>query len=108
LVFELIFVILYVVETRGRTLEETAALFDGEDKPNRLAQLAREAVVVFTPGVSGISGVSSDEQDDEGIYSVRGNETESYELKRPKLILEKDRLRYTKGNEKELSYTDSV
>ncbi|KAI0300924.1 hypothetical protein BC826DRAFT_626812 [Russula brevipes] len=105
LVFELIFVILYVVETRGRTLEETAALFDGEDKPNRLAQLAREAIVVFTPGVS---GVSSDEHDDEVIYPGRGLETESYELKRPKLIMEKDRQGYTKGSEKELSYTDSV
>jgi len=32
LVFELVFVILCVVETKGRTLEETAAVFDGEDK----------------------------------------------------------------------------
>jgi len=32
LVFELVFVILFVVETKGRTLEETAAIFDGEEK----------------------------------------------------------------------------
>ncbi|KIJ54573.1 hypothetical protein M422DRAFT_240639 [Sphaerobolus stellatus SS14] len=32
LAFELIFVIRYVVETKGRTLEETAAIFDGKDK----------------------------------------------------------------------------
>jgi sugar porter (SP) family MFS transporter len=31
LVFELVYVILWAVETKGRSLEETAALFDGED-----------------------------------------------------------------------------
>lgn len=33
----------YVVETRGRTLEETAALFDGEQQPQDLIQLGGEA-----------------------------------------------------------------
>ncbi|KAF8503220.1 hexose transporter [Hysterangium stoloniferum] len=37
LVFELIFVSLFVVETKGRTLEETAAIFDGEDKVKAIA-----------------------------------------------------------------------
>ncbi|KAF8591697.1 general substrate transporter [Ramaria rubella] len=31
LVFELVFVYLYIIETKGLTLEETAALFDGSD-----------------------------------------------------------------------------
>ena len=31
LLFELVFLYLYVIETKGRTLEETAALFDGVD-----------------------------------------------------------------------------
>jgi hypothetical protein len=29
--FELVFVYLFIVETKGRSLEETAALFDGEE-----------------------------------------------------------------------------
>ncbi|KAF8575652.1 general substrate transporter [Ramaria rubella] len=32
LVFELAFVVLFVIETKGRTLEETAVIFDGEAK----------------------------------------------------------------------------
>jgi hypothetical protein len=31
LVFELAFVYFFIVETKGRSLEETAALFDGEE-----------------------------------------------------------------------------
>ena len=31
LAFETVFVYLFIVETKNRTLEETAALFDGED-----------------------------------------------------------------------------
>jgi hypothetical protein len=31
LVFELVFVYFFIVETKGRSLEETAALFDGEE-----------------------------------------------------------------------------
>lgn len=33
----------YVVETKGRTLEETAALFDGDQQPQDLIQLGGEA-----------------------------------------------------------------
>ncbi|KAH8099937.1 hypothetical protein BXZ70DRAFT_194415 [Cristinia sonorae] len=43
LILELVFVIKFVVETRGRTLEETAALFDGEEKPEHLVQYGGEA-----------------------------------------------------------------
>lgn len=38
---ELGFVYVYVVETKGRSLEETAVLFDGEDAVEELAQRAR-------------------------------------------------------------------
>ncbi len=34
LAFELVFIYLYLVETKGRTLEQTAALFDGEGAEN--------------------------------------------------------------------------
>ncbi|PVF99738.1 general substrate transporter [Serendipita vermifera] len=36
LVFELVYVWLWALETKGRSLEETAALFDGEDAVNEL------------------------------------------------------------------------
>lgn len=37
---ETVFVYFYIVETKGRTLEETAALFDGEDVAEHLRQQA--------------------------------------------------------------------
>jgi len=43
LVIELVFVVTYIVETRGRTLEETAALFDGEQPTQDLAAMGGEA-----------------------------------------------------------------
>ncbi|KAJ3507015.1 hypothetical protein NLJ89_g6538 [Agrocybe chaxingu] len=43
LVFELTFVFFFIVETKGRTLEETAALFDGEEQPRDLVSMAGEA-----------------------------------------------------------------
>ena len=46
LIIELVFVITYVVETRGRTLEETAALFDGEQPPQDLVQRGGEAATM--------------------------------------------------------------
>jgi hypothetical protein len=36
----------YVIETRGRTLEETAALFDGEQPALELQQLGHEAATL--------------------------------------------------------------
>jgi len=46
LAFELAFVMRYVIETRGRTLEETAALFDGEQPALELQQLGHEAATL--------------------------------------------------------------
>jgi MFS family permease len=43
LVFELVFVLLFIVETKGRTLEETSAMFDGEDQERDLAKEAGNA-----------------------------------------------------------------
>ena len=45
--FELVFCYLYIIETKGLTLEETAALFDGEEALERIehdanAQIALE------------------------------------------------------------------
>ncbi|KIP06118.1 hypothetical protein PHLGIDRAFT_128472 [Phlebiopsis gigantea 11061_1 CR5-6] len=47
LVFEIVFIYLYLVETKNRTLEETAALFDGEEVAAKLAEDAgREAGLI--------------------------------------------------------------
>ncbi|TFY78284.1 hypothetical protein EWM64_g5722 [Hericium alpestre] len=40
--FEMVFVFIYVVETKNRTLEETAALFDGDDALEKVTQHAAE------------------------------------------------------------------
>ena len=46
LIIELVFVVCYVIETKGRTLEETAALFDGEQQPQVLMQQGGEAATL--------------------------------------------------------------
>jgi len=46
LFMELLFVLRYIVETRGRTLEETAALFDGEQPQQDLARLGGDAAIL--------------------------------------------------------------
>ncbi|KAJ7707692.1 general substrate transporter [Mycena rosella] len=43
LVVELVFIWFYIVETKGRTLEETAILFDGEERREDLAHMGGEA-----------------------------------------------------------------
>ncbi|KAL5525808.1 hypothetical protein ACEPAG_7145 [Sanghuangporus baumii] len=46
LVFELLFVLKFIIETKGRTLEETAALFDGESAPKDIATAGGEAATM--------------------------------------------------------------
>ncbi|KAI0787699.1 general substrate transporter [Fomes fomentarius] len=46
LIIELVFVVVYIIETKGRTLEETAALFDGEQSPQALMQTGGEAATM--------------------------------------------------------------
>ena len=46
LIIELVFVVTYIVETKGRTLEETAALFDGDREPQDLVQRGGEAATM--------------------------------------------------------------
>lgn len=60
LLFEIGFLYLYVVETRGRSLEETAALFDGMEAENALADAAAAAI----HGTTGVGHDSDSEKKD--------------------------------------------
>ncbi|KAH8118062.1 general substrate transporter [Phellopilus nigrolimitatus] len=51
LVLELAFVLRYVIETKGRTLEETAALFDGESVPKEIVAMGGEAATMTMPRI---------------------------------------------------------
>ena len=42
LAFELVFLYLFIVETKNLSLEETAALFDGDDVKNAITGVATE------------------------------------------------------------------
>lgn len=46
LVIELVFVVVFVVETKGRTLEETAAIFDGDEQQQDLMAMGGEAATM--------------------------------------------------------------
>ncbi|KAL7279182.1 hypothetical protein ACG7TL_007022 [Trametes sanguinea] len=46
LIIELVFIVVCIIETKGRTLEETAALFDGEQQPHALMQTGGEAATM--------------------------------------------------------------
>ena len=94
------------METRGRTPEETAALFDGKDNPVPLTQTSRETPVIAI----GRLPASDDEQDydDDFLYPGKVNGLESYELRRPQLVLERDRVGHTKGNVVVLSFDKRV
>ncbi|KAN0120675.1 general substrate transporter [Russula decolorans] len=109
LCFELVFVVLFIVETRGRTLEETAVLFDGEDKPVPLAQMSRELPVIAIRRLSTSDDEQVDNDDDDDFFypeKVRG--LESYELRRPQVVLERDRVGHTKDNIMVLSFDKRV
>ena len=65
LAFELAFVYLFIVETKNLSLEETAALFDGDDVKGAMAAVAGE--------------IRHDDGDEKG--SGTGSYTPSAELK---------------------------
>jgi hypothetical protein len=89
LCFELVFIIVFIVETRGRTLEETAVLFDGEENPEDWDRMAGNTLAIS----------SSDYRIEGYNYPGKPCIVPSCELKRPHLILEKDRVGYKKGRD---------
>lgn len=44
LAFELVYVFLFLIETKGKTLEETAAIFDGQQQIENIANVGHDAV----------------------------------------------------------------
>jgi hypothetical protein len=73
LVFEIFFCWMYVIETKNRTLEETAALFDGEDATTHLVgSAAAHAGVVgevsAAPGTAPMTEVREDSLDEKKDY----------------------------------------
>lgn len=95
------------METRGRAPEETAALFDGEDEPEPLAQTSREAVIAIRRMSTSDDG-QYDDDDDDFLYAGKVRGLESYELRRPQLVLERDRVGHTKGKVVVLSFDKRV
>lgn len=60
LLFETAFCYFYIIETRGRTLEETAAMFDGEDATDHIANVGHQQVTAADEKMS-VSGHSKEE-----------------------------------------------
>jgi hypothetical protein len=83
LCFELVFIIIFIVETRGRTLEETAALFDGEERPEDLVQVGGDVIVIRDSTLGG-------ERGEDDLYPKKPQGIESYQLQRPHIALTKD------------------
>jgi hypothetical protein len=67
LVFELAFVYFFIIETKGRSLEETAALFDGEEA---------EAAIV-THGAHGEHATEISEDYEKDAYASEGGVSHS-------------------------------
>jgi len=63
--FETVFLYFYIVETKNRSLEETAALFDGEDAVDLLAQKAAYNAHIADRHIDGGSNKDSKEEKDE-------------------------------------------
>ncbi|KAI0318860.1 general substrate transporter [Amylostereum chailletii] len=61
LVFEMVFVFLFIIETKNRTLEETAALFDGEDTAAQLSQEAAQVIAAEATAEKASTGASINE-----------------------------------------------
>jgi hypothetical protein len=101
---ELVFVVLFVVETRGRTLEETAALFDGEDKLDDLVQISKEDRIIDIRRPSTLDG----EEDIDYNYPGKDSGLDVYGIERPALVLDKDRLGYARGRGRVFSFTERL
>jgi len=87
LCFELVFVMLFTVETRGKSPEEIAVFFDGERRPNYLPQLAYNNTATSMDNTP----TASVEQSEDFICTCKERADEVYELKKPHRVVDKDR-----------------
>ena len=84
---ELLFVLRYIVETRGRTLEECAAYFDDEQQPQDLAAMGGEAATMTMSRVVHERTLSSIHNRDSVLIQHRSyKEVEAMEMKRVSTI----------------------
>ncbi|KAF8149918.1 general substrate transporter [Crassisporium funariophilum] len=79
LVVELVFIIFFIVETKGRTLEETSALFDGDEQPADLIAMGGEAATMTMRMSRGIV-LPESEPDDQ--HRPDDKKDEYYEMKK--------------------------
>ncbi|KAH9002976.1 general substrate transporter [Lactarius hatsudake] len=86
LCFGLVFVMMFTVETRGKTPEEIAVLFDGERKPDHIPPMVYDITTISMDSRS-TPGIKRDEN-----FSCTCVATEAFELKLPHRVVEKDRM----------------
>lgn len=76
LLFEFVFIFRYLIETKGRSLEQTAALFDGEDHADALGQGTRYHLLRV---LSRLSTTSSAGYDAARHTQIRTRDYENYD-----------------------------
>ncbi|KAI9439972.1 general substrate transporter [Lactarius indigo] len=86
LCFGLVFVMKFTVETKGKTPEEIAVLFDGERKPDHVPPMVYDITTISMDN-SSMPGVGRDQNLSRACVAA-----EAYELKLPHRVVEKDRL----------------
>ncbi|KAL0061933.1 hypothetical protein AAF712_011217, partial [Marasmius tenuissimus] len=69
LILELVFVLTFIVETKGRTLEETAALFDGEQPQEDLANMGGAAATMSMTTRSRLGVTVTVERHEDSMHS---------------------------------------
>ncbi|KAF8273225.1 general substrate transporter [Lactarius quietus] len=93
LAFELVFVMLFTVETRGKTPEEIAVFFDGERKPNNLPRAVYDITAISLVD----SSIPNVDQDESFSCTCQAGAPEVYELKKPQRVVNRDQLGRGRG-----------
>jgi hypothetical protein len=81
--FELVFVMLFAVETRGKTPKEIAVFFDGKRKPGNLFHVDHDITAVSIND----SSIPYAEQDESVTYVRKASAAEAYGLKKPHRVV---------------------
>ncbi|KAF9052411.1 general substrate transporter [Hymenopellis radicata] len=83
LIIELVFVVTFIVETKGRTLEETAAIFDGEQQEQDIAHMGGEAATMTMSRAVALEDRVPTDSDESHRWS-QDKESETYHPIRPR------------------------